>query len=114
MREAAVAVAARARAAAARRPYSALRISPTAWLRSTIAAVVCSGVKTTAARATEVNGSAEDVTKAEEAGTVEAGGGGGGNAEGGVEEPDISDTRLVGSLVLPELLRRLYGWKRGG
>ena len=29
-------------------------------------------------------------------------------------EPNISDTKLIGIRFLPELLRRLYGWKREG
>ena len=29
-------------------------------------------------------------------------------------EPDISDTRLIGTRFLSDWLRRLYGWKRRG
>jgi hypothetical protein len=85
-----------------------------AWLRSTIALVNCSGVSTAAggAAAAEDDG-CEGETSADViagagggGGRVLLDGGGGGRVEVG-EEPDISDTKLIGFRILPGLLRRL-------
>jgi len=87
------------------------------WLRSTIASVVCSGVKT--ARGTlgcEEVGTRADVDAAAWGRTPEAGGsvvddGGTAEVEGWI---DMADTRLIRTCTFPLVDRRLYVcWEAG-
>jgi len=87
-------------------------------LRSTMAAVVCSGVKMTRGAAdapigSDGVGTIADVEDAGGGAVVDAGGGAVAASGGTVVEGrgiDISDTRLVWTGALPLMDRRLYEW----
>jgi len=85
------------------------------WLRSTIAAVVCSGEKTGASAATDPSDSDEITSTPEDAGgAVVESGAAENTGKGAVVEAardsmsgKVSDTKLIGLDALPALLRRL-------
>ena len=96
-------------------PWSVSWTSRMQWLRSTIAAVVCSGENTGTGAATDPSGSDGVTTTPEvaggavvESGAAEiAGEGADVEAAGKAMIGKVSDTRLIGLDALPALLHRL-------